>query len=365
MAAPASEQQKYMDKFAISQSAMKDWKLIPPSKWHKTWVTKELPRPKKPSTKLGSFLDCLMFTPKDLEKRFIIADIELPSEKVQLILDDAYEHVNELNKNAAAINKAEGKKIPMKQHSLEDKDLITSLCIKHDHYKKKADTQGYNDILKKGTEYFTFLQSTKGRDVIGSDINLMALGLKEILLNDKVSKGFFTPKKGCDVVFQVRVFTDFELEGFENVEFLPIKGAMDIVHFNHKRKEVREVDLKCTNDAFLFWESIRKFDYPGQHSFYDYLLRKWLETYEGGKYADYSVMNPLNVVIDDDMKVPYLYSYNPEDLHIKRYGIEGTPIRGWEDTINEIAWHFDNGDWSRPKEHQKMGYMSVKTFSKR
>lgn len=363
-----SEQKTYMDKFAISQSSMKDWKQLSPSRWYKTWVTKELARPKKKATLLGSFLDCLLFTPNDLEKRFIIADVDLPSDKVQLILEDAFDHVELLNKNALMINKAEGKKIPMKKHTLEDKDLIVSLCIKHDHYKKKADTQGYTDVLKKGTEYFEFLQSTKGREVISSETNMMAIGLKEILLNDKVSKGFFIPKKDCEVVFQQRIFAEFELDGFENVQFLPTKGAIDIVHFNHKRKEVREVDLKCTNDAFLFTSPkgpVRMFDYPGQHSFYDYLLREWLIKYKDGKYKDYSVMNPLNVVIDEDEKVPYIYSYSPEDLHIKRYGIEGTPITGWEDTIKEIAWHFDNGDWSRPREHVKNGYMSIKTFSRR
>jgi hypothetical protein len=360
-----SEQQTYMDKFAISQSAMKDWKLNPPSKWYKTWVTKELPRPKKPSTQLGSFLDCLMFTPNDLEKRFIIADMALPSDKVKLILDDAFEHVNTLNKNAAMINKAEGKKIPMKAHTLEDKDLIVSLCVKHEHYKKKADTQGYDDVLKKDNGYFEFLKKTKGRDVISSEINLMALMLKKIHLEDKVSRGFITPKANCEVIFQTRIFAEFNLSGFENVDFLPTKGALDIIHINHKRKEIREVDLKCTNDAYLFWDSIRKFDYPGQHSFYDYLLREWVKTYKDGKYEDYAIMNPLNVVIDDGEKVPYIYAYSPDDLHIKRHGVEGTTIRGWEDTIDDIAWHFDNGDWSRPREHIMNGYLGVKTFSKR
>jgi hypothetical protein len=363
-----SDQQSYLDKFAISQSSLKDFKIMPPSKWYKTWVTKELPRAKKTATQLGSFLDCLILTPHEIDKRFIIADMELPSDKVKLILDDAFEHVQTLNKNAAAINKAEGKNIPMKKHTLEDKDLIVSLCIKHDHYKKKADTQGYTDVLKKDNGYFEFLQKAKGKEVISSETNLLAVGLKEILLNDKVSRGFFIPKANCEVIFQQRIYTDFELSGFENVQFLPVKGALDIIHFNHKRKEVREVDLKYTNDTFLFTSPkgpMRQFDYPGQHSFYDYLLKEWLKTYKDGKYADYAVMNPLNVVIDDDTKVPYIYQYSPEDLHIKRYGIEGTPITGWEDTINEIAWHFDNSDWSRPKEHLKNGYMSVKTFSKR
>jgi hypothetical protein len=123
------------------------------------------------------------------------------------------------------------------------------------------------------------------------------------------------------------------------------------------------VDLKYTNDVFMFWDAIKRFDYPGQHSFYDYLLKEWLKTYKDGRYKDYAVMPPLNVVIDDDL-IPYIYAYNMDDLQIKRYGVENTPIRGWEDVINDIAWHFDNGDWSRPREHQQNGYLSVRTFNK-
>lgn len=359
-----SDHNEYLKKFAISQSSLKDWKNYSPLKWYKMWVTKEMKRPMKVATKFGSFLDCIMFTPNEAEKRFIITDVKPPSDKVKLILHDAYDTVEELNRNAEELNKdKKGVKIPIKEHTLEDKELICSLCAKHDHYKSKPD-QGYNDVIKKGEEYFEFLKKAKGKEIITADENITALRLKEALLTDPVSKGFFIPKTGCEVLFQVRIFTEFELSGFENVEFLPMKGAIDIIHINHKRKEVREVDLKWTTDVYTFYERIKQFDYPGQHSVYDYLIRQWLKTYLKGKYKDYQVMNPLNVVIDDDA-IPYLYSYNSDDLAIKRYGIEGTPIKGWEDTINDIAWHFDNENWSRPREHQMNGFLSVKTFNRR
>jgi hypothetical protein len=76
-------------------------------------------------------------------------------------------------------------------------------------------------------------------------------------------------------------------------------------------------------------------------------------------------MNPLNVVIDDDMKVPYIYEYNKADLYIKRFGIENTPIRGWEDTLNEIAWHLGTNDWSRPKAHIVHGKLFINIFNKK
>lgn len=359
---------KYTDKFAISQSSMKDWATMSPAKWYATWVSKTRKRPKKAATYFGSYLDCLLFTPKALVKRFVVATVKKPSDKVTLILESIFEHVETLNKNAAEANALPDAKvkIPMKEHTLEDKELVIKYSNEHDHYKDKGE-QGYNDVLKKGKEYFEFLKSTQGKTVITPEEKADAERLSHILKTDKISKGFFVPKEGCEVINQQYIFTEIDL-GYDNVEFLPVKGAIDIIHFNHKRKEVREVDLKCTEDAFLFDSfagPVRRFDYPGQHSFYDFLLRKWLLTYEKGKYADYSVMNPLNVVIDRHESLPYIYEYNQNDLHIKRYGIEGTKIKGWEDIINEIAFHFDRADWTRPMSHIRNGKILINVFAKR
>ncbi len=356
----------YFSKFAISNSALKDWKTMSPRKWYNMWIAKTAKRPFKAATVMGSLVDCMIFTPTDTEKRFIISEVPKPSDKVNLILTEILEHYNDLNKNAALVNaKPDTKvKIPMKEPNLEDKELVVSFCIKNDHYAKKPD-QAYNDVIKKGAEFFEFLKKSNGKIVVSVEEKEEAKKLQEILFTDPVSRPFFSPKKNCEVIFQQRIYTEFEVTGFENIDFLPFKGACDIIHFNHKRKEVREVDLKVTADAFMFWESIRKFDYPQQHSFYDCLIKLWLETYQDGKYKDYSVMNPLNVVIDNDLKVPYIYAYNSEDLHIKRYGIENTPIKGWEDTVKEIAWHMDTQQWDRPREHMLNGYINVRVFNKR
>lgn len=360
---------EYFSKPAISNSALKDWKVMAPHQWKAMWIDKTVKRKAKATTKLGSLVDCLMFTPQDLDKRFIVSTITPPSAKVQLILNDAVDHVNELNENAAKIN-ADNKKnktgvavIPKKEHTLDNKELIVALCNTHDHYRGKPD-QGYNDVIKKGAEYFEFLITTQGKDVISQTENIIALSMKESLLNDKTTRGFFTPKKNCEVIFQNQIFNEFELSGFENIQFLPTKGAQDIIHFNHKMRQVREVDLKCTEDVFLWKEQVRRMDYGQQHSFYDYLIKEWLKTYKNGEYADYTVGNPLNIVIDES-KIPYIYTFYQEDLHVKRFGIEGTPIRGWEDDLNDIAFHMDCQDWSRPKEHIKNGFMSVRLFNKR
>lgn len=369
-----STEQAYRAKFAISQSSIKDWKELPPQRWYDKWFLKKGKFKRSNALDFGSLLDTLCFSEPEFNKRFLVSDTKKPSDKVTLIVTEVYEHIQELNNNAKVENEKpaeEGKEkiiIPFKKLSLVDnKEVVVKFTVQNDHYASKPE-QGYNDVIAKGSDYFELLKKAGKRIVITKQQEDLARELKKILFEDKVCAGFFVPKKGCYVFFQVQIFAEFEVSGVEGVESIPVKGMIDIIHVNTKRKEVREVDLKFTNDVYKFNDykgPVRMFDYPGQHSFYDFLLPEWLKTAEGGKFKDYTIMNPLNVVIDDDMKVPYIYEYNKTDLHIKRYGIENTPIRGWEDVINEIAWHLGKNDWSRPKEHIVHGKLLINVYNKR
>jgi hypothetical protein len=365
----------YRAKFAISQSSIKDWKELPPQKWYDKWILKIGKKKISVAMDFGSLLDTLCFSEKEFKKRFIVSELAVyPSVNVIKIVTEVYEEIKALNENIKTLNDAPAEEgmdkviIPSKKVSLVDnKDIVKKVALTNDFYASKPD-QAYNTIIDKGTEYFEFLKKV-GKRIVITQIQLdLAKQLKEILFTDKVTAGFFTAKKGCRVIFQVQIFTDFPIDGYDNLDSLPIKGMVDIIHFNDKRKEVREVDLKFTNDVYKFNDykgPVRMFDYPGQHSFYDSLIAEWLKTFEDGKYKDYSIMNPLNVVIDDDTKLPYLYEYNKTDLHIKRFGIEGTSIRGWEDVLNEIAWHLSNNDWTRPKDHIVNGKLLINIFNKK
>ena len=358
----------YKSKFAISQSAIKDWGVMAPSKWHKVWVTKELPRPEAgASASFGTVLDCLTLTPKNFSKNFVVADVQLPSDSIQKVVADVLKHIKELNVNAAKINAlADTKtKVPMKEIKLDYPEFITSFAQKHDYYAKQPQ-RAINEVMAKGQEFFNFLVKIEGKQVVSGEDKKTADELKEILYTHPRTKGFFTAKKGCRLIFQERIYADLELSGFQNLDIMPMKGALDIIHINDKLKKIREVDLKWTNDAFLFngpRGPVKMYDYPAQHSVYDFLLSEWMKTFEDGRYKDYTIAPPLNVVIDSDQKIPYLYTYNMQDLYIKRYGHEAmTWVKGWEQIVNEIAWHMDTQQWEIPKEHYQNGFMNVKVF---
>lgn len=367
-------EQAYRAKFAISQSAIKDWKNLPPQKWYDKWILKKGKGKKSNALDFGSLLDTLCFSEDQYERRFLVSEKKKPSDKVSQIVEAVYAHLIELNENIKTLNEApaeEGKEkiiVPYKKVTLVDnKEVIQKYTVELDHYASKPE-QGYNDVVQKGSDYFELVKQAGKRIVITKVQEDLAKELKKILFEDKMCSGFFKPKKNCSVYFQVQIFTNYEVSGFDSVESLPIKCMLDILHFNHKLKQVREIDLKFTEQGVHkfadYGGPARTFDYPLQHSFYNAFIPEFLQTFEGGKYKDYALMNPLNVVIDDDIKVPYVFEYNANDMYIKRYGMENTSIKGWEDTLNEIAWHLDNNEWSRPKEHIKNGKLLINIYKK-
>ena len=335
-------EEQYRKKFAISQSAIKSWKDLAPIHWYDQWVMGNKKKKTSEGMEFGSLLDVLIFTPDQYEKRFMLADVEKPSDKICLVQNLVLEHLITLNKNIIELNEKDKTTVPLKSLDLEEN---SEAIIK----------------FSKESEYY-FLKKSRGKTVITNEQLTLAKEHESILKSDPISKGFFIPSKHCEVLFQQQLYADYELQGFDNLELLPLKGMLDIIHLNHKKKMAREVDLKYTSDVTRFPEAIKMFKYVDQHSFYDFLLRSWLQTYKGGIYKDYQIANPINVVIDDITKTPYLYMYNYSDLEISRQGIENTSIRGWEDILKEIAWHLSTNNWNRPKEHILNGYMSVKYF---
>lgn len=362
------EQNLYADKkFALSQSALKDWKAMPPSVWYEQWILGKRKYKSKRTMDFGQLLDTLCFNPELFDKRFLVAECKRPSEKVEKILHDIFDHFNELNSNIKELNKKDGTKIASKTITLVgNDDIIKKFCVSNDYYSNKPE-MGVNKIKNEGKEYFDFLKKVGKRVAITEKQKTLAEELKEKLFTDPETKYFFIGRKNTTLIFQNQIHAEYPIEGIEGVEVIPVKGMLDITMFNHTKKTVREIDLKYTADVFNFNSyngPVKMFGYTEQHSFYNYLLQEWIKTYEDGKYKDYTIQPPLNVTIDDVIKVPYIYKYSMDDLIIKQKGVEDTPIRGWADTLKDISWHLSKNDWSKPREHLQNGCIQINSFKK-
>lgn len=360
---------KYASTFAVSQSAIKDFQFKSPREWRDIWVDRKVDLNKKEETfTMGSLIDTLLFSHDELEKRYYIGEERLPSKAVAHIVRNYYDAIVRRNNAEAEI----GNQLPtgpniMALDMSHEQFLLhaaNSYCFKDGDDEKCGWQSTWKDetrlrsLVEKGSEYFKSLKLAAGRKVIAHEMNMEAFELRSILYSDVDVKDYFVANDDNDLLFQLEIYTTYTLKSGREI---PIKGALDIVRINHKDKTVQIADFKSSYSAHNFIGSIKQFGYCDQLSFYDFLLREWL--IEEGKYPSYTILPPVNIVIDIRDRVPYVYEYSWADIALAAdgngaflYSLYQTHDhnsrvkRGWKKSLDEIGWHWENNLWLKPKE---------------
>lgn len=349
---------------------LKDFQFKSPKKWKDIWIDKRIDLDKNEDNfTMGSLIDTILFSPKELSQRFYVGEEKLPSKAIAWIIRDYYDWLIKDNAERARIS--EFLPEPMIMWPIE-LDITTALlksannyCYKDGDEEKCGWNVGWKDetrvrtLIEKGTDYFTSLKKAAGRKIISHEMNVQAIELVDILRLDEEVKDYFVPNADNLLMFQLELYVDCEIRG----RIIPLKGALDIVRFNHKDRTVQIIDFKSSYSAFGFVHSIKQFGYCDQLSFYDHLLREWLKLYCEGTYCDYKILPPVNVVIDINDKTPYLYEYDWRDIALSAdgnkeflYNLYQTNDhnakikKGWKKILDEIAWHMENDLWSKPRE---------------
>lgn len=375
---------QYRNHVAISISSIKDfrWKSVP--RWYDIWINKqEDPEKDEDNFTFGSLTDMLCFTPQLVQERFFISEVEgkLPSKFIIALCKHVYKAILAYNESIAVLNME-----PIPEYANE---LPMSLCEEVEEYilqfadtyrEKPEDAIGWQmnwktetrlkKIIEEGKDYFAYVVKAAGRKVISTIDNMAAIELKTILCEHEDTKPYFLQQEGEELIHQLEMFLDYTLADGSKI---PVKGAIDIVRIDHKNKVIYIVDFKTAQSAHNFIENIKKYGYCDQLSFYIFLFRIWIQ--ENRKdLLNYKIELPTNIVIDRNEKVPYIYEYNDRDLEIAQYGNEGylPPLlsinweddtvradqnikygkirKGWEEILEEIGWHWNNNQWTLPKE---------------
>ena len=361
----------YRDVWGISQSAIKDFQFKSPKKWKEVWIEKKLDLGKNEDTfVMGSLIDTMLFTPDLLDKRFYIGEEKLPSKAVASIIRDY--HNSLLRENNELIEIQSDLPVPAEllsltmEHSPKLLECANRYCFKDGDDEKcgwqsgwKDDTR-VNSLIKHGGDFFESLKAAAGRKVISHGMNVEALDLKKVLYTDPEVKDYFVPNEDNDLLFQLEIYTTYTLVDGETI---PLKGALDIVRFNHVDRTAQIIDFKSSYSAFNFVQSIRQFGYCDQLSYYDFLLREWMIEACDGKYCDYKVIPPINIVIDINDRVPYIYEYSWVDIALAADGNReylyhlfnthdhnARVKKGWKKVLDEIGWHISTNRWDKPRE---------------
>lgn len=322
-------EQEYHNELALSSSALKDFRNMPPSEWKKIWITKEKEGKKSVALGQGSLTDDLLFNPSIVEKKYLIMEIKKPSAAISYIVENIFipeasigdlkDKILEFAKKAPMIDN----KVGYGQTWKED-----TLFIK---------------VVDEGKEYYEFLKKSNGRHVIASEEYMASLLMSEAMKKNEAVKPYLDPKLNK---FQFKILTHDDFPD-------KLKGCMDIFHIDKKAKELQIVDFKTADSAYYFIINIIKFGYLEQLSFYDNLLRWWLQQAGNEKYLEYKILPPMNIVIDKTHAIPYFYEYNMQDIMAAWNGYfkYGKMQKGLKDWIREIQWHILNDKWDYPMEH--------------
>lgn len=363
---------EYKEVFAISQSAIKAFKTKPLQKFKEVYIDKIEEDVDDSKFAFGSLVDTLAFQPELMPTRFYIPDVNVnvPGDKVKFIVDKVYKEAKEIISNKEKLNEQGNLPEPLFIPDIRDLYNFTDLILKYAAENKYggstwSKSRIIDNVTADGHDYFRMLGDCNGRMLITASENADAIEVVEALRKDKISAPYFTQQEGETLLFQQEIFTEYIYESAEkSLVIMPLKAALDIIRINHNEKWVQVPDLKTTHNSDGFKTVAKSFDYITQVSFYCHLVKEFMKEYEGGKYSDYELKLPINIVIDKEYKVPYIYEYDWEDVEIAQFGSKELNVKGWQEVLDDICWHIDKGIWNKPKELELSGRIKLKIFNK-
>lgn len=361
---------EYRKVFAISQSAIKAFRTKSLHKFKKIYIDK-VEEDDDDKFTFGSLVDTLLLSPKLLNERFYIPkrDVKFPGDKLKVVIDGVYKVASAFCEEAAILNKQGNLPEPIYIANLNDITNWNEIIVRVAREvgfggSTWSDTRIIKAVYEEA-EYFSALNEAKGRKLISVEDNADALGIVENLKKDPNILPYFEQAEDEILIHQQEIFDEINIveESTGKDVLIPLKGATDIIRINTRKRTVQLADLKTTKSADDFIKDVKSYDYIIQTSFYSYLIAKWLLTYRGGIYKEFAMEPPVNIAIDREFKIPYIYEYREEDLGVAMYGSGEHNFEGWWTTLIEIAWHMYTGIWDKPRELFETGKIKLKLFN--
>lgn len=191
-------------------------------------------------------------------------------------------------------------------------------------------------------EYLDSYYKSKGKLLIGSLDYSLAEELVSLILTHENSKHIFEISKNLSTIYQYPV--SFEFKGFL------LRGIIDFILINHKKKTIKFIDLKTGRDNYDFFvSSFLKFRYDLQEAVYTLASEQIKEKLN---LKDYTFENFEFLYISRNEKIPVIYKVT-DKWHVAArngYTINGRHIKGLYELINDIKWHWDNKVFDQSKE---------------
>jgi hypothetical protein len=315
----------------------------------------------------GSLVDCMLFTPQDFDKKFVIATVDKPVGQmgelcdVLIYITTKYsEKVNFEDEFSDIVVYAEFSKIfeealdkMWAQGKFKGKDLSKVL----DLFNADATAEQFYE---------------EGRSAIGkvlASINQVnyAQKLADDALNCQYEAGEILRARShgnIEVINQLPILCDFGILSLEHPHSVPFKALLDKIIIDHENRLIKKYDLKVTWEAEGFDYNFLKMKYYLQLGSYDVAFRHWVVN-ERPDLVGYHVEPLAFIALDSKgVSIPLVYETN-EDWSFKAISgfktTTGRRYKGVMELITEIQHHLETGNWLISKQnHIDYGITQIK-----
>lgn len=309
----------YEDNSRISNSSIGIF-LNKGAKYFRDYTDGKTPKLEGAFLDKGTMIHMWLLEPDEFWKEYIVLDFKTPSSKYHTAFAEAYANSTELLPNMKLYNAYKDAGYVLKGKS-EDKIL-----------------EHAREIKEQLSDYIEYLQTTKttNKKIISwSDVNMLK-EIKKNVENHKFANSLmFNLPDTCEAYNEFHINWDFPKE-YHNVT-LKCKSLIDRVLIDHTKKHITLIDLKTTVDVLNFRESIQKYDYIRQLSYYWMAIHWYFKNELNIDISEYTYSTYIIAVQSKDGYPVKVFEFNPSDLEDKLDTISNA--------ISEICWHTQNNEW--------------------
>jgi hypothetical protein len=314
------------------------------------------------SLKLGSLVDCLLFTPSDFDDRFTLAISQVPKGQYG-------KFVEELMKITLRSTDENGRVNRELESMMEDAYNAVKFDRDGSIIDFKRDT--FETVKAKffGTEvelYYKQLRDSHGKTVIEMSTLEAAQAVVNELKTNFVTRDIInaTSSPNFKVLKQFPIVGQISSTITKSIPY-DVKVLPDLIHINHDKKVIYLFDLKTAWDnEGEFHTNYLKYKYYLQGALYFYLLVEWKNKQKG--MEDYMVNFPAFIVAESsNYKNPLIYTTNLANFNqgMRGFNMRGRYNPGIIKIVQDIMWHREMGIWNISKENYlNDGVIPIKPF---
>lgn len=278
----------------------------------------------------GKVIHCLLLNPEQFNQLFVVSPVSFPSGNTKSVIDRLF------RKLASDLKDGSIREIgPLSSYG----DTILQILVEIDlHQSLKTDPQRLDKIITDETNnYFQYLKEKGAKDVIDAETFTDCQSIA-----DRLSTiDYIRELMGMDPHPEIQVINEEEMRVKAHVYQFGLKGVIDNLVIDHKKKEIRLNDLKNTSKGIAdFTETVEFYQYWLQGAIYATLVHKAY-----GHLIENGYVFLLRFIVIDSMQQVYPFL------------VTDTTLQSWftrlTDTLYKANYHYTERKYELPYEYSK------------